>query len=112
MKQFNKNAAVKSEAESIVKNEILPKFKILQDYIYGEYQNHLRKGLAKQLLLHIEDFARQRDISSVKADTNFDNPAMLALFEKLGYQYCGQVYFRGTPRRAYEKILSPSALSC
>ena len=44
MKQFNKNAAVKSEAESIVKNEILPKFKILQDYIYGEYQNHLRKG--------------------------------------------------------------------
>lgn len=70
-------------------------------------QEHLGKGFAKKMLFHIEDFAKQRNIYSVKADTNFDNPAMLALFEKLGYRYCGQVYMRGTPRKAYEKILQP-----
>ena len=68
-------------------------------------QEHLGKGLAKKLFLHIENFAKQHKINSVKADTNFDNPAMLALFDKLGYRYCGQVYFRGSPRKAYEKLL-------
>tara|TARA_B100001059_G_C17678085_1_gene498151 strand:- start:347 stop:859 length:513 start_codon:yes stop_codon:yes gene_type:complete len=70
-------------------------------------QDHLGKGLAKKMFLYIEDFAKQHKIISVKADTNFDNPAMLALFEKLGYHYCGQVYFRGSPRKAYEKLLQP-----
>jgi len=68
-------------------------------------QEHLGKGLAKKMFLHIENFAKQHKINSVKADTNFDNPAMLALFDKLGYRYCGQVYFRGSPRKAYEKLL-------
>lgn len=68
-------------------------------------QEYLGKGLAKKMFLHIEDFAKQNKINSVKADTNFDNPAMLALFDKLGYHYCGQVYFRGSPRKAYEKLL-------
>jgi hypothetical protein len=38
-------------------------------------------------------------------DTNFDNLPMLNIFEKLGYTYCGEVYFRGSARRAYEKVL-------
>ena len=42
--QFLKNDKVKDEAKQIVQNDILPRFKLLQDYIYGEYQNHLRKG--------------------------------------------------------------------
>lgn len=65
----------------------------------------LGKGVARKLFLHIERFARQHDINSIKADTNFDNAIMLHLFEKLGYRYCGQVYFRGSARRAYEKVL-------
>ncbi|MDG2432372.1 GNAT family N-acetyltransferase [Flavobacterium sp.] len=69
-------------------------------------ENQLGKGLAKKLLLHIEEFAIANGIVSIKADTNFDNLAMIAVFEKLGYQYCGQVYFRGSARRAYEKVLS------
>lgn len=67
--------------------------------------SYLGKGLAQQLLKHIETFALQQHISSIRADTNFDNPGMLRLFEKLGYQYCGEVTFRGTPRKAFEKIL-------
>lgn len=65
----------------------------------------LGQGLAKELLGHIEDFARAKGINSIKADTNFDNIPMLRLFEKLGYKYCGEVYFRGSPRKAYEIVL-------
>lgn len=68
-------------------------------------QNYLGKGLAKIMLGFIEKYALEKNIYSLKADTNFDNKPMLALFEKLGYVYCGEVYFRGSPRRAYEKVL-------
>jgi RimJ/RimL family protein N-acetyltransferase len=66
----------------------------------------LGKGLAKMMINHIEDFAVENNIKSIKADTNFDNDAMLNIFEKLGYKYCGQVHLRGNPRRAFEKVLN------
>jgi len=69
-------------------------------------ENQLGKGLAKKLLYNIEEFALANEIYSIKADTNFDNQAMIAIFEKLDYHYCGQVYFRGSARRAYEKVLT------
>ena len=68
-------------------------------------EDNLGRGLAKSIFQFIEDYALNNDIFSVKADTNFDNHAMLSLFEKSGYVYCGEVYFRGSPRRAYEKVL-------
>ena len=64
------------------------------------------KGLALKLMAFIETYARNKNIYSIKADTNFDNPAMKHIFDKLGYHFCGEVYFRGEPREAYEKILS------
>lgn len=67
--------------------------------------NYLGKGMAKKIMKAIEDFALSEGIHSVKADTNFDNPAMMKIFEDLGYEYCGEVYFRGNARRAYEKKL-------
>lgn len=66
---------------------------------------HIGKGLAKKLMLAIEEYAKENNVYSIKADTNFDNAPMLALFEKLGYTYCGEVMFRGNPRKAYEKLL-------
>ena len=68
-------------------------------------KNHIGKGLSKKILLQIEAYAKSKKVFSIKADTNFDNPAMISLFTKMGYQYCGQVYFRGSPRKAYEKPL-------
>ena len=68
--------------------------------------SHLGKGLAQELFYRIEDFAKENGIQSIKADTNFDNYAMLRIFEKLGYKYCGQVTFRGSPRKAFEKVIS------
>jgi GNAT superfamily N-acetyltransferase len=65
----------------------------------------LGKGIAKRMFDFIEGFALDQQIYSIKVDTNFDNHPMLALFEKLGYTYCGEVYFRGSPRQAFEKVL-------
>ena len=68
--------------------------------------DYLGQGLSARIMKHIEDFALQNNINSIKVDTNFDNPAMMRIFEKLGYVYCGEVYFRGSARRAYEKVLT------
>lgn len=68
-------------------------------------ENYLGKGLSKKLLAFIEDFALNNNIYSIKADTNFDNIAMLKIFEKQGYTLCGEVYFRGSARKAFEKVL-------
>jgi GNAT superfamily N-acetyltransferase len=71
-------------------------------------EKYLGKGFAKMILGYIEDFARSNNIYSIKADTNFDNIAMLKIFENSGYSYCGEVYFRGSARKAYEKVLKNS----
>lgn len=63
------------------------------------------KGYATELFRRIEDLSRQNGIFSVKVDTNFDNAAMLHIFKKLGYTYCGEVYLAGGVRKAFEKLL-------
>ena len=63
------------------------------------------KGFATEIFRRIEEYSRQNGVFSIKVDTNFDNKAMLRILEKLGYTYCGEVYFRGSARRAFEKIL-------
>jgi GNAT superfamily N-acetyltransferase len=68
-------------------------------------EHSLGQGLAKRLFQEIENFAQAQGIKSLKADTNFDNAPMLSLFQKEGYVYCGEVFFRGTPRKAFEKLL-------
>ena len=63
------------------------------------------KGYASQLLQWAEQWAMEKQIWSIKADTKYDNKGMLHLFEKLEYQYCGEVFFRGGARMAFEKLL-------
>lgn len=67
--------------------------------------NYLGRGLSGKIIENVENFAKENNIFSVKVDTNFDNIAMMKIFEKQGYHYCGEVYFRGSARRAYEKVL-------
>ena len=66
----------------------------------------LGKGIAVLLFQKLEKFAMENQVFSIKVDTNFDNLAMLHILEKLNYQYCGEVYFRGGARKAFEKVLS------
>ena len=69
------------------------------------HEDFVGQGLAKKIFTEIEKFAIKNDVYSIKVDTNFDNGAMLSILEKLGYQYCGEVYFRGSARKAFEKVL-------
>lgn len=64
------------------------------------------KGIATKIMKETEAIALQKGITSIKVDTNFDNLPMLKILSKLGYTYCGEVYFRGAARRAYEKKLN------
>lgn len=70
---------------------------------------HTGKGLARKMMEHIAAFTASNNIRSIKADTNYDNPAMLRVFESMGYSYCGEVYLRGATRKAYEKVLPDKA---
>ncbi|AYO57745.1 GNAT family N-acetyltransferase [Chryseobacterium sp. 6424] len=62
------------------------------------------QGLASLIFDEIEKQVQQQQIPSIKVDTNYDNAAMLRIFEKRDYQYCGEVYFRGSARKAFQKI--------
>ncbi len=68
-------------------------------------KNFKGKGIATQLFLLIEELSINNDIFSIKVDTNFDNTPMLRILEKLNYSYCGEIFFSGAPRMAYEKLL-------
>ena len=65
--------------------------------------DYLDKGFAQTMLTYIEELAKEQHIHSLRADTNFDNAAMLHLLQKMGYHYCGEVMMRGGKREAFEK---------
>lgn len=69
------------------------------------HEDYLGLGLAKTVLLWVEDWAKGQSITSIKVDTNYDNASMLHIFKVLGYVCCGEVYFRGSSRKAFQKIL-------
>jgi hypothetical protein len=64
------------------------------------------QGVATTLFKLLEDLAIENNIFSIKVDTNFDNIPMLKLLERLNYSYCGEVFFHGASRKAFEKVLS------
>ena len=63
------------------------------------------KGVATKLFKLLEDLSIEHNVFSIKVDTNFDNIPMLKILEKLEYIYCGEIFFGGAPRKAFEKLL-------
>jgi len=63
------------------------------------------KGFIKKFLLLMEDFVKEKQVYSIKIDTNFDNVPMLKILEKLRYTYCGEIQVRDGKRKAFEKLL-------
>jgi GNAT superfamily N-acetyltransferase len=66
---------------------------------------HKGKGIATQLFVMIESLCLSKNTFSIKVDTNFDNKQMLRILEKLNYTYCGDIFFSGASRMAFEKLL-------
>jgi hypothetical protein len=52
---------------------------------------------------------KERNVSSIKVDTNYDNVEMLALLLRLDFLLCGKVYYdragEHIERLAFEKVL-------
>ncbi|QOW09432.1 GNAT family N-acetyltransferase [Kaistella flava (ex Peng et al. 2021)] len=63
-------------------------------------------GIATHIFKEIEKVATSENVFSIKVDTNFDNIPMLKILDKLGYKYCGEVHFRESARKAFEKLLN------
>lgn len=68
-------------------------------------QENYIKGQATWMLEQAEAESLKQGFLSLKVDTNYDNAGMLRVLDKLGYVYCGDVYFRGSARKAFEKKL-------
>jgi hypothetical protein len=63
------------------------------------------KGVATRLFSLAEDLCMEQKVYSIRVDTNFDNIPLLKILDKLNYIYCGEVFYEGAPRKAYEKVL-------
>ncbi len=63
------------------------------------------RGLAKQFIKTVEQWAAERDIQFFRLDTNYDNAEMLHILPSLGFEYCGEILFAGDKRRAFEKAI-------
>ena len=66
------------------------------------------RGVATHLFKMIENVSLENNVYSIKVDTNYDNIPMLKILDRLGYTYCGEVYFRDSARKAFEKVLEKS----
>ena len=67
-----------------------------------------RKGVATRLFDLIENLCIEQNVDSIRVDTKFDNIPMLKILNKLNYVYCGEVFWRGSSRKAFEKKLITS----
>lgn len=68
-------------------------------------EKFLGKGFATKFFVLIEEYVKSKNIFNIKIDTKYDNLQMLKIMGKLDYKYCGEVYFRESARKAFQKIL-------
>lgn len=64
------------------------------------------RGIGLLFLQEAEKLALSQGITDFRIDTNFDNFRMLRLIEKFGFTYCGEIYYEGGVRKAFEKLLT------
>ena len=67
------------------------------------------QGVATKLFRLLEGLSMEHNVFSIKVDTNFDNIPMLKILERLEYSYCGEIFFAGASRKAFEKVLREKA---
>lgn len=62
------------------------------------------QGIAKQLMIFAEEYARNKRYSSTRLDAFLHNKAALNLYKNLGYTKVGTVTFRKGRFNCYEKL--------
>lgn len=68
-----------------------------------------RNGWGIRFFEKVVEMCKERGVSSIKVDTNYDNVEMLALLMRLNFIMCGKVYYdrdgERIERLAFEKVL-------
>ena len=64
------------------------------------------KGYSSTVFPLVEEYCRKHKIGSIRVDTHAENKIMQHLISKAEFTYCGIVYYNGSPRTAFEKIVT------
>lgn len=64
-----------------------------------------RQGIATLFIEEVEKLSKKKGVKSFKIDTNHDNFYMQRILEKRAFTYCGEIFFEGDYRMAYEKLI-------
>ena len=62
-------------------------------------------GLADTAFMLIEQLCIQNGISYIRADTDFSNMRMQHVLSKNGFENCGRIFFQGSEKLAFDKLL-------
>ncbi len=63
------------------------------------------RGVATRFFEAVAQLAAERGVESFRVDTHEMNGIMRHILQKLGFAYCGTVWYDGSPRMAYERML-------
>lgn len=66
------------------------------------------KGLSGTVFQLAEALCKERNISSIRIDTDEKNLIMRHVIARNGFEYCGTVWFQNSSKQAYEKIILSS----
>lgn len=70
-----------------------------------------RQGAAAMFFRYAMQAGRLGGIDIIRVDTHRDNRKMLALLDKLGFAYCGEVSYRDSERSAFDMRIAPPKLA-
>lgn len=60
------------------------------------------KGASKEAFQLAQKLCITKNVYSIRVDTDCNNKGMQHILRQEGYQYCGTVIFKGSPKLAYE----------
>lgn len=68
-------------------------------------EDYRGKGLASTVFQLAERLCKEKNVSSIRVDTDEKNLIMRHVIAKNGFEYCGTVWFQNSSKQAYEKII-------
>lgn len=67
------------------------------------------QGLSAAVFALAEDFCREQGIKSIRIDTDPENKIMQHCMKKAGFMQCGTIFFAGSDKLAFEKMIGAEA---
>ncbi len=68
-------------------------------------KKNVGNGLSNIIIQLVEQLCKQNGVDSIRADTDNENKIMQHILQKNGFVYCGTIWFAGSDKLAFEKVL-------